>query len=235
MYQTYYTELLNMPEVEHNSCRTVNAYRLKGPERPVSSVCWMPDAGAHFAATYVDVDWYRQPRAPYAACVWDVENANQPERSLAPPCALLDLQYNPKDVHILAGALMDGSVAAWDTRSEQAEPALTSPPHVSHRDFVRNVLFINSKTGQEFFSGGPDGVLKWWDLRRFDAPTDQMIIDVVKYSFDVPSMEKSNGISAIEYEPTIPTRFMVGTENGFVITGNRKGKSPVDKLPAKVL
>ncbi|KAJ8729777.1 hypothetical protein PYW08_001358 [Mythimna loreyi] len=233
MYQTYYIELVNMPEVEHNSCRTVNVYRVPGQPRPVSSLCWVPDAGGRFAATYVDVDYYRQSRAPLLAYIWDVENANHPDRTLSPPCPLLDLQYNPRDPHLLAGGLMSGSVAAWDTRVHVAEPSLTSPPHVAHRDFVRNVLFINSKNGQEFFSGGPDGVVKWWDLRRFDAPTDEMIIDVVKWSFDVPSMEKSNGISALEYEPTIPTRFMVGTENGFVITGNRKGKTPVDKLPAK--
>lgn len=30
-------------------------------------------------------------------------------------------------------------------------------------------------------------------------------------------------------------RFMVGTETGLVIGGNRKGKNPVEKLPSKVL
>ncbi|KAJ8725983.1 hypothetical protein PYW07_000681 [Mythimna separata] len=233
MYQTYYTELMKMPDVEYNSCRTVNVYRVPGAARPVSSLCWAPEASGHFAATHVDVDYYRQSRSPHAAYIWDVENANTPARTLFPPCPVLDLKYNPKDGNVLAGGLLSGSVAAWDTRSNAAEPSLASPPHTAHRDLVRNVLFINSKTGQEFFSGGPDGVVKWWDLRRFDAPTDEMIIDVVKYSFDVPSMAKSNGVSALEYEPTIPSRFMVGTENGFVITGNRKGKTALDKLPAK--
>ena len=235
MYQTYYLELLKLPAVEHYSCRTVNVYRVSGQPRPISSLSWQPDKGGHFAATHVDVDYNRVPRAPLYAFIWDLENANQPERTLMPPCPVLDLQYNPKDANVLAGGLMNGNVATWDTRSSNAGPALTSPPHVAHRDLVRNVIFINSKSGMEFFSGGPDGVCKWWDMRMFDAPTDEMIIDVVKFSFDVPSMEKSNGISAMEYEGTIPTRFMVGTENGFVINGNRKGKSPIDKLPAKVL
>ncbi|XP_047042151.1 dynein intermediate chain 3, ciliary-like [Helicoverpa zea] len=249
MYQTYYTELANMPAVEHNSCRTVNVYRdgagatavdetgrtvaVSSPCRPVSSLCWLPDGGARFAASYVDVDFNRETTSPLFAYIWDVENSNMPETTITPPCPLLDLQYNPKDVNVLAGGLMDGGVAAWDVREKAKKPIAASPPHVAHRDYVRNVLFINAKTGMEFFSGSPDGVVKWWDMRKIDEPTDEMIIDVVKTQNDVQSMAKSNGISVMEFEQTIPTRFMVGTENGYVINGNRKGKTALDKLPAK--
>ncbi|CAH1645243.1 unnamed protein product [Spodoptera littoralis] len=146
---------------------------------------------------------------------------------------MLDLQYNPKDSHVLAGGLMNGGVAAWDLRVKGDKPTAASPPHVAHRDFVRNVLFINSKSGLEFFSGGPDGAVKWWDIRKIEEPTDEMIIDLVKTQNDVQTMANSNGVSALEYESTLPTRFMVGTENGLVINGNRKGKSAMDKLPAK--
>uniref|UniRef100_A0A2A4JH19 Uncharacterized protein n=1 Tax=Heliothis virescens TaxID=7102 RepID=A0A2A4JH19_HELVI len=249
MYQTYYTELANMPAIEQNSCRTVNVYRdgagatrvdetgrtvaVSSPCRPVSSLCWIPDGGAHFAASYVDVDFNRETTSPLFAYIWDVENSNLPETTITPPCPLLDLQYNPKDVNVLAGGLMDGGVAAWDVREKGNKPIVASPPHVAHRDYVRNVLFINAKTGMEFFSGGPDGAVKWWDMRKIDEPTDEMIIDVVKTQNDVQSMAKSNGVSVLEFEQTIPTRFMVGTENGYVINGNRKGKTALDKLPAK--
>lgn len=39
-----------------------------------------------------------------------------------------------------------------------------------------------------------------------NEPTDSMIIDIVKLPNDTQSMEKALGISALEYEPTIPTR-----------------------------
>ncbi|XP_035446046.1 dynein intermediate chain 3, ciliary [Spodoptera frugiperda] len=247
MYQTYYAELANMPAVEQNSCRTVNVYRdgagaskrersgsaSSGPCRPVSSICWLPDGGSRFAATYVDIDFNRETRAPLDAYIWDVDSANSPETTISPECPLLDLQYNPKDSHMLAGGLMNGGVAAWDLRMKANKPTAASPPHVAHRDLVRNVLFINSKSGLEFFSGGPDGVVKWWDIRKIDEPTDELIIDLVKTQTEVQSMAKSNGVSVLEYESTLPTRFMVGTENGLVINGNRKGKSAMDKLPAK--
>lgn len=40
---------------------------------------------------------------------------------------------------------------------------------------------------------------------------------------DTLLLSRALGASSLEYETTIPTRFMVGTENGFVIQGNRKG------------
>lgn len=43
-------------------------------------------------------------------------------------------------------------------------------------------------------------------------------------------IEKAMGACCLEYESSIPTRFMVGTENGVVISCNRKGKSPGEKM-----
>lgn len=43
-----------------------------------------------------------------------------------------------------------------------------------------------------------------------NEPTDSMIIDMVKLPTDTQSIDGALGISALEYEPTIPTRY--GTE-----------------------
>ena len=39
------------------------------------------------------------------------------------------------------------------------------------------------------------------------------------------------GVS-LEYEPTMPTKFMVGTEQGSVLSCNRKAKTPGEKIVA---
>ncbi|RVE44337.1 hypothetical protein evm_010999 [Chilo suppressalis] len=237
MYETYYTEMECMPALERNSLRTVNVYRdphLKmGGGRPVSSIAWQPDGGHNFAVTYVDMDYYRNSRSSQDCYIWDLENANSPVVTLTPPHPTLDLRFNPRDLNVLAGGLSSGQVSLWDRRAGGAAVALC-PPHVAHRDLVRNVIFISSKSGQEFFSAGPDGECKWWDCRKLDDYIDNMIIDVVKSSNDNPNMATAFGTSVLEYEPTIPTRFMVGTENGLVISGNRKGKSQVDKLTGMI-
>ncbi|XP_075991761.1 dynein intermediate chain 3, ciliary-like [Anticarsia gemmatalis] len=127
---------------------------------------------------------------------------------------------------------MSGQVCVWDARASPA-PVACSAPHEAHQDLVRSVLFISSKAGTEFFSGGADGVLKWWDTRNMDRPTDVLILDLVKSVNERQSISNANSVSTLEYEPTIPTRFMVGTENGSVVMGNRKGKNILEKLPGK--
>lgn len=232
MYRTYYAEMNKLPEIERSGCRTVNVYR-DLHKRPVTSLSWQPDGGRRFAVTYVQMDLNRLPLKSTSANIWDLENSNSPDMSLLPPCPMLDLQFSPRDENLLVGALVNGQVTAFDRRYSEL-PTGTCPPHVAHRDLVRKVVFISSKSGQEFFSAGPDGVCKWWDLRKFDEPTDVMIMDIVKTATDVQSMATANGVTMIEYEPTIPTRFMVGTENGLVISCNRKGKTALEKLPVKV-
>lgn len=45
-----------------------------------------------------------------------------------------------------------------------------------------------------------------WDTRNMNEPTDTMIIDLVKTPNDVQCEDNALAISALEYEPTIPTR-----------------------------
>ncbi|XP_045784511.1 dynein axonemal intermediate chain 2-like isoform X2 [Maniola jurtina] len=234
MYRAYYAEMCAAPPVERGACRTVNVYRDAAPRaRAVRALSWQPDGGARFAVAYAAVDFHLAPRAPLNACVWDVERAAAPAATLLPPAPLLALQFNPRDGDVLAGGLASGQVGVWDWRRGGA-PVVLCAPHVAHRGPVRSVLFVNSKSGREFFSGASDGVCKWWDMRDMGAPTDEMIMDVVESSSDAQSAARAHGVSVMEYEPTIPTRFMVGTEDGLVIGGNRKGKTPAEKLPLKL-
>lgn len=86
---------------------------------------------------------------------------------------LIIVQYNHRDHNILGGGLIDGRVGIWDQRIG-GDPKATCAPHVAHRDLVRNVIFINSKSGQEFFSGSVDGSVKWWDARNMSECMDEV-------------------------------------------------------------
>ena len=41
---------------------------------------------------------------------------------------------------------------------------------------------------------------------------------------------QAQGATCLEYEPTIPTKFMVGTEQGNVFACNRKAKTPAERI-----
>lgn len=69
---------------------------------------------------------------------------------------IVSLEYNPKDSHGLISGLYSGQLAFWDVR-KGSEPTEVSLPENSHRDPVLNVIWINSKSGTEFFSSSPDG------------------------------------------------------------------------------
>ncbi|KAF9802987.1 hypothetical protein SFRURICE_012232 [Spodoptera frugiperda] len=160
MYETYNTELPAIPPVENSGCHTVNVYREPDGRRPIRSLSWQADGGAKLAVAHADIELTRNSRNPQYSYIWDIENANAPELVIKPPQPLLDLIYNPRDPHLIIGGMMNGQVGWWDTR-KGGDPAGVCPPHVAHRDIARNVLFINSKIGAEFFSSSPDGVVKW--------------------------------------------------------------------------
>ena len=53
--------------------------------------------------------------------------------------------------------------------------------------------------------------MKWWDIRKFTEPTEVLILDPEKECSDI---QNAHGVSCLEFEPTIPTKFMVGTDRG---------------------
>lgn len=84
------------------------------------------------------------------------ENPNKPLLVLQPPVFIVSLEYNPKDSHNLVSGLYNGQVAFWDAR-RGSDPVELSLLYASHRDPVSSVLWINSKSGTEFFSASIDG------------------------------------------------------------------------------
>lgn len=64
--------------------------------------------------------------------------------------------------------------------------------------------------------------IKWWDTRRLSEPSETLILDPTRGQEQ--QLSRALGAVSLEYEPTIPTRFMVGTE---------MGKSPHSTLVAR--
>lgn len=52
----------------------------------------------------------------------------------------------------------------------------------------------------------------WWDIRKLQMPTETLVIDLCKP--DDQNIDRAIGISALQFEPSMGTRFMCGLENG---------------------
>ncbi|RLU17333.1 hypothetical protein DMN91_009566 [Ooceraea biroi] len=231
IYEQFFADVEATPLIQRAFSRTVNVYR--DPliaKRSITHLSWSPDQGNRFAASYSNANFKKSFSSNYTSYIWEVENPNSPYMTLKPFCPTLTLEYNPKDSNILVSGLMTGQVACWDVR-RGPELVDISSIEFSHRDPCDKTLWINSKTGTEFFSASKDGQIKWWDTRKMLTPTETLVIDLLKP--EDQNVDKATGISALQFESSMGTRFMCGLENGIVVSGTRKGKTPGEKIATR--
>ncbi|XP_023160983.1 dynein intermediate chain 3, ciliary isoform X1 [Drosophila hydei] len=234
IYENYFENMEPAPLPEPCKSRTVNVYRDPNPVKvPVKHLSWSPDGGIKMAVSHCDMKFQGDKTGQRCnSYIWEVENPNEPFLTLEPKVPCVCLEYNQKDPTSLVSGMYNGQVAAWDTRHGK-HPVMISEREVCHRDPVNSVLWNNSKSGTEFFSGGSDGQVLWWDTRKLSEPLDRLLMDPVKG--DEQDLSRSYGISVLEYETTIPTRFMAGTEMGMLFSCNRKGKTPTEKIQIRMM
>lgn len=212
---------------EQPSAKTINVFRDPNEvKRTATSLSWHPDGNHKLAVAYSSLEFQRAPNdMSFDSYIWDIENPNKPEMTLKPVCPLVCLEYNPKDSHILIGGSYNGQIAYWDTR-KGSQPVEMSPIEFSHRDPVYKAIWLQSKTGTDIFSASTDGQVLWWDIRKMSEPTERLVMDPTKKG----NIDNSLGAISLEFETTMPTKFMVGTEQGLVVSCNRKAKTPAEKI-----
>ncbi|CAJ1054150.1 dynein intermediate chain 2%2C axonemal isoform X1 [Xyrichtys novacula] len=228
IYREYFED---EDEVEENqeppSAKTINVFSDPNElRRTITDLSWHPDGARKLAAAYSCLEFQKSCRGlSLDSYIWDIENPNKPELTLKPASPLVCLDYNPKDPHTLVGGSYNGQIVYWDTR-RGGTPVEVSSVEQSHRDLVYKILWLQSKTGTDAFSASTDGQVLWWDVRRLSEPTDQLVLDPCREG----NLDRAFGAVSLEFEPTMPTKFMVGTEQGLVVSCNRKAKTPAEKM-----
>ncbi|KAI9090026.1 WD40-repeat-containing domain protein [Phlyctochytrium arcticum] len=224
IYEEYFADGLDAISVETPSAKSLNVYRDPNSiKRAATYVSWYPDDGHKIAVAYSMLQFQAMPaNMSYDSYIWDVENPNMPDQTLTPPSPLVSVKYNPKDPHVLVGGCYNGLISFWDTRKGPF-PVDTSTVDKSHRDPVYGLSWVQSKSGSEFFSTSSDGQVLWWDIRKLAEPTENMLLDPERNGQTV-------GGTVIDYETTMPTKFMIGGENGSVFMCNKKAKNPSEKI-----
>ncbi|KAI9006926.1 WD40-repeat-containing domain protein [Hyaloraphidium curvatum] len=209
---------------EQPSAQNIGRY-LYPHESPPSAThtSWYPEEGHRFAVSYACLEFQKPwPHGIPNALIWNVDRHNVPDQVLSPSSALVQLKYNPKDPHILLGGCHNGTLAFWDTR-KGAQAVESSSKKLSHGEPVFDVSWIQSKTGTECFSVSTDGWVKWWDTRHLADPVDSLAMDVEKNG-------KLVGGTCLDYDLSLPTKFLIGTEAGSILACNRKLKAASERI-----
>ncbi|KAG5685027.1 hypothetical protein PVAND_014230 [Polypedilum vanderplanki] len=239
LYENYFEDIEEIDLKEEYSSKTLNMYR-DGTKRNVRKIQWNPDDGTKFTTSHSGNETYFDYLIDEENTmhIWDVDYPKSPIITLDNYAQSQCFEYNPKEHSILVTGMVTGQICVYDTRSNQKFPQLISVRETSHKDQVNSVTFYCSKTNMEFFSGSSAGEICWWDQRNLNEPIDVLLFEPETMKDGITKTEqKAFGILwniALEYESTIPTKYMVGTDHGVVYICNKRFKTPADRIYSRV-
>jgi len=183
-------------------------------------------SGTRVAVAYSVLKFQQQPEdMPIESYIWDFANPSEPRDTLTPTSQLCCINYSPKNENWLGAGQYNGQLAFFDL-SQQSTPVMSSPIENSHKDPIYDCAWLQSKTGVEIMSCSTDGEVYFWDVRALGQPLETLTVTE-------KGGDKVLGGTCLEYEPAAgATKLMIGTEQGMVISCNRKVKStnPADRI-----
>lgn len=207
---------------------------LNAPHRSVLDMSWSCSTSekarknsTKFAAIYSPKKGKNSMMSSLDSYVWDVENNVEPLYIMKPELPMSVVEFSPFNENLILSGYISGQIALWDIRTNGYAQQL-SPVFNSHRNAVTGIKWLKSNQETAFFSGGIDGRLMSWDCRNLSAPTQFIHLDSEKDHF--PNLEQDYSITCVEYDLTLPYNFMIGTEQGDVLSFNRKYKQNEDRL-----
>ncbi|XP_050175326.1 LOW QUALITY PROTEIN: dynein axonemal intermediate chain 2 [Myiozetetes cayanensis] len=228
IYEEYFAEDEEEErDEEPPSAKTINVLRDPNPvKRTATHLSWHPDACKELAVAYCSLEFQDRRRdISFDSYIWDMENPYKPELTLMLSSPVVTLEYNPKDWHHLLGGCYNGQTVYWDTR-KGGLPMEMTPVELSHRDPVYGAIWLPSRTGTECFSASTDGQVLWWDIRKLSQPSERLVLDITRED----QLKNALGAISLDFSMSMPTKFLVGTEQGSIINCNRDAKTPPEKI-----
>jgi len=228
IYEEYFAGSTVEHSTEPPSARNLTVF--KDPQkikRTATRISWNPDGGKKLAVAYATLQFQQAPEGMSPnSYIWDLNNPNFPEVTLIPPSPLVSLEYSNRDPNILMGGSYNGLLVFWDLRTGAAPSKMTSIEK-SHKDPVYEICWIQSKH-HECMSTSTDGQVLWWDTRKMSEPTDQYTLDTSSKPDTVVGVQ---GGTSLGYDVAAgPLKFLVGTEQGYILACDKKSKNPNDRI-----
>jgi dynein intermediate chain 2 len=220
----------HMEEPEHLpenlTMKTIALFKDPADEkRSVTKIGWHPEGPTKIVGSYSNLRFQRMTdEMPMASFVWDINERNVPLTELRTQSPLVCCQYNHKNSDLLVGGCYTGVLNFYDLRKGPT-PAGKSVVEVSHYDPVYDVVWLQSKIGTECASVASDGRLLFWDVRKLDNFTDECVLTDGGPKEEAKTL---GGVSLEWMQEAGPTKYLVGTEHGTILSCNKKPKKSVE-------
>merc|ERR1719387_2425887 len=211
--------------VENLTMKTVALFKDPADEkRSVTKIGWHPEGPTKMVGSYSNLRFQRMTdEMPMSSFIWDVNERNSPLTELRTNSPLVCCQYNRKNPDVLCGGAYSGVVNFYDLRKGPTVSS-KSPVAVSHYDPVFDVVWLQSKTGTELTTVSSDGQLLFWDTRELSEPMDSCVLT----DGNKEDPKTLGGVSLEWMQEAGPTKYLVGTEHGTVLSCNKKPKKAVE-------
>ncbi|XP_023343894.1 dynein intermediate chain 3, ciliary [Eurytemora carolleeae] len=228
MCEQYFEYESNVFSVQSTAPGITGVHLIKdfsGDERCVSSITWKAGHDCQMAVSFSPWEFQEyKEQSSTEAYISDIRDSSKQISTLGSPSHITSLMFNPCEVDILAGGTHFGQAGIWDSRIA-SKPVLITGHETSHTEPVYSTLWTSPmKSYSEFITGSGDGMVKWWDIRSLSKPLDTLVMDP-----EHGSRDQAESVSCMEFEPSIPIRFMVGTNQGNVYGCFRKGEG-IEKI-----
>jgi len=194
-------------------------------KRSVTKIGWHPEvpgsSPSKLVGSYSNLRFQRMTEEmPMASFIWDISERNVPLTELRSHSPMVCCQFNGKQTDWLLGGCYNG-ILNWYDLKRGPTPCMKSKVEVSHYDPVYDVVWMQSKTGQDCASVSSDGRLLFWDCRKLDECVDECVLT----DGGPKDQEKTLGGCSLEWmQEAGPTKFLVGTEHGITLACSRKPK-----------
>jgi dynein intermediate chain 2 len=211
---------------ENLTMKTIALFKDPSDEkRSVTKIGWHPEGPTKIVGSYSNLRFQRMTdEMPMASFIWDISERNVPLTELRTHSPLVCCQYNHKTSDFLVGGCYTGVLNFYDLRKGPT-PVGKSVVEVSHYDPVYDVVWLQSKVGTECASVSSDGRLLFWDVRKMSETTDECVLTDGGAKEDAKTL---GGVSLEWMQEAGPTKYLVGTEHGVILSCNKKPKKAVE-------
>ncbi|KAK9234590.1 WD40-repeat-containing domain protein, partial [Lipomyces kononenkoae] len=205
--------------------------------RAVTAIDWSQKHTELFLASYSRNS--QSTRDPLGVVqLWNTHLRDRPEYIFHSQSDVLSCKFSPFHPNLIVGGCYNGQILVWDIRAK-SEPVLKSPlTSTGHTHPVYSLEFVGTKNATTIISSSTDGRVCGWNADFLAHPhvssglyvmsndaNEYFLQEVYDFKLQPPSRTEDLAPTALGFQASDPSYFLVGSEDGNIYTSNRSARA----------